>query len=115
MRGSDSDAVRSRCSPRWPNPRTAHAAGVLGLMLTMGPALALAQAASATYQIPRQSIDGGAGRPTSALFTLETTIGQPDAGAAKTSASFSLRGGFQRVATAEAPPEVLFADGFEAR
>ena len=115
MRDSDFDAVRSRCLSRWPHPGIAPAAGVLGLLLALSPAWALASPASPTFQIPRQSIDSGAGRSESALFTLETTLGQADAGATKTSASFSLRGGFQRVAVVQAAPQRLFADGFEAR
>lgn len=76
-------------------------------------ASALAQAASASYQIPRQSIDGGAGRATSAAYTLHGTIGQPDAGAT-TSESYTLRGGFHLAAPAALLPDPLFSDGFEA-
>lgn len=74
------------------------------------PTLVLAQAASPSYQIPRQSIDGGAARATSASYTVHGTIGQPDAGAPMTSASYTLRGGFH---VAAALPDLLFSDGFE--
>jgi hypothetical protein len=73
----------------------------------------LAQSASASYQVPRQSIDGGAGRATSASYTLNGTIGQPDAGTTKTSASYTLRGGFHRAAPAAPLPDPIFSNGFE--
>jgi hypothetical protein len=72
----------------------------------------LAQSSSATYQVPRQSIDGGAGRATSPSYTLNSTIGQPDAGVPMTSASYQLRGGFH--VAAPLPPRI-FGDGFEAQ
>lgn len=78
------------------------------------PWAAFAQSGSASYQIPRQSIDGGAGRATSATYTLHGTIGQPDAGATMTSASYTLRGGFHLAAPAAPLPDPLFSDGFEA-
>jgi hypothetical protein len=82
--------------------------------LLLAPALALAQSGSASYQIPRQSIDGGAGRATSAAYRLHGTIAQLDAGATMTSASYTLRGGFHRAAPAAPLPDPLFSDGFEA-
>lgn len=78
------------------------------------PWAVLAQSGSASYQIPRQSIDGGAGRATSAAYTLHGTIGQSDAGATMTSASYTLRGGFHLAAPAAPLPDPLFSDGFEA-
>ncbi len=74
-------------------------------------AVSLAQSSSANYEIPRQSTDAGAGQASSASFNLYGTIGQPDAGAAMSSASYRLRGGFHRT-----PPllDQLFANGFEA-
>jgi len=75
---------------------------------------AFAQSSSASYQIPRQSIDGGAGRATSATYSLSGTIGQPDAGSTMTSASYTLRGGFHLAAPAAPLPDPLFSDGFEA-
>ncbi|MCE3004817.1 MAG: hypothetical protein LW860_19305 [Xanthomonadaceae bacterium] len=84
----------------------------LGLGLLIAPSV-LAQFRSASFNLPRQSIDAGAGRTASASYTLHGTIGQPDAGAPASSASFSLRGGFH-VAGAVAPPaDALFANGFE--
>jgi hypothetical protein len=74
---------------------------------------ALAQSSSASYQIPRQTIDGGAQRSTSATYTLDVTIGQPDAGPVMTSGSYELRGGFHRPAATGPLPDPLFSDGFE--
>jgi len=73
-----------------------------------------AQSASASYQVPRQSIDGGAARTTSASFTLQGTVGQPDAGAVMSSASHALRGGFHMAAPSGPRPVTIFRDGFEA-
>jgi hypothetical protein len=75
--------------------------------------IALAQSSSASYQIPRQTIDGGAQRSTSASYTLDATIGQPDAGPVMTSGSYELRGGFHRAAATGPLPDPLFSDGFE--
>ena len=72
----------------------------------------LAQSSSSSYQIPRQSIDSGAGRATSASYSLNGSIGQPDAGARMTSASFRLAGGFHRANTVE-PGDDIFADRFQ--
>jgi hypothetical protein len=69
-----------------------------------------AQSASTTYQVPRQSIDAGAGRASSATYNLNGTIGQPDAGAPMTSPSYQVRGGFHVAAPL---PDRVFGDGFE--
>ncbi len=91
----------------------AFAAAALAWMI-IGSLPAGAQSASASYQIPRQSIDGGAARATSASFTLQGSIGQPDAGAVMSSASFALRGGFHTAAPSGPRPDTIFRDGFEA-
>ena len=83
------------------------------VLLLSSPLIAPAQSASASYQVPRQSIDGGAGRSASANYTVNGTIGQPDAGATMTSASYRVRGGFHPAAESEAPPDPLFSNGFE--
>jgi hypothetical protein len=73
-----------------------------------------AQSSSASYAIPRQSIDGGAARSTSASYTVEATLGQPDADLTLSSASYQLKGGFHRLATATGPlPDAVFEDSFE--
>jgi hypothetical protein len=75
--------------------------------------VALAQSSSATYSVPRQSIDGGAQRAASASYSLDGTLGQPDAGPAMWGATFSVRGGFHRAAAAGPQPEPIFSNGFE--
>lgn len=73
---------------------------------------AIAQSSSANYELPRQSIDGGSTRTGSASYTVEATVGQPDAAPTMTSAAYELRGGFhRRVAGPLADP--LFSNGFE--
>ncbi|MBX3726609.1 MAG: hypothetical protein KF823_11920 [Xanthomonadales bacterium] len=85
----------------------------LALSVVLSRPLAFAQPSSDSYTIPRQSIDGGAGRATSASHTLRGSIGQPDAGAPMSSASFSLRGGFHRLRAPTEPTDRIFANGFE--
>jgi hypothetical protein len=89
------------------------ALGILAGASLMMPVLAFAQSSSASYEIPRQSIDGGAGRATGGGYILHGTIGQPDAGPTMTSASYVLRGGFHRAAPEAPLPDPLFSDGFE--
>ena len=72
-------------------------------------AQSLAQS-SASYQIPRHSIDAGAGLSSSTSFVLTNSIGQPDA-ARGSSVSFELSGGFQRASGSA--PDNLFRNGFE--
>jgi hypothetical protein len=85
----------------------------MAAVLLFGAAPLWAQSSSASYQMPRQTIDGGAGRASSASYAVEASIGQPDAGATKTSPSYTLRGGFHRAAIGAALPDALFRDGFE--
>jgi hypothetical protein len=83
------------------------------LLLLSVPLLAMAQSSSASYEVPRQSVDGGAGHAVTASYALVGTIGQTDAGAVMSSASYALRGGFHRAGPAAPLPDALFADGFE--
>lgn len=83
------------------------------MLLALSPHLAPAQSTSASFAMPRQSIDGGAGRAASATYSVEGTIGQPDGGPVMNSASFTLSGGFHRAAAVEALPDAVFSDGFE--
>jgi hypothetical protein len=94
--------------------RSALAGLAIALVWLGAPDVSLAQSSSASYQIPRQTIDGGAQRSTSASYTLDATIGQPDAGPAMSSASYELRGGFHRAAATGPLPDPLFSDGFES-
>jgi hypothetical protein len=86
--------------------------GLLGTLL-IAPSAGTSQSSSASYAIPRQSIDAGGGRATSPSYVLHGTTGQPDAGTPLTSASFTLRGGFHLAAAGAPLPDPLFADGFE--
>ncbi len=84
----------------------------LPLMLPLGVA---AEATSASFELTRQTIDGGGTPAASDSFQIVSgTIGQPEAGRPMTSSSFTLSGGFQRAASIAGPrSEDLFADGFE--
>ncbi len=75
---------------------------------------ALAQATSTSYEIPRQTIDGGAARAASASYSVDATLGQADAQQPMSSSNFQVRGGFHRPAQPLGPlPDDVFADGFE--
>ena len=85
---------------------------LLVAVLACGAVAVHAQSASASFQIPRQSIDAGAGRASSATYTVHGTLGQPDATGVATSATYALRGGFHvEVAAPLADP--IFSNGFE--
>ena len=87
---------------------------IAGALVALGVSgLVLAQSSSATFSIPRQSIDGGAQRASSATYSLNGTVGQPDAGAPMSGATFSVRGGFHRSAAIGPQPDAVFANGFE--
>jgi hypothetical protein len=98
----------------WPTRRRRGARILIagGLLVAMATAV-VAQSSSATYNVPRQSIDGGAQRAASATYGLNGTIGQPDAGPAMSGATFSVRGGFHRATAGGPQPDPIFANGFE--
>ena len=79
------------------------------LLLTLAPASA-APSGSASYQLPRQSLDGGAVTARGGDFTLTGAIGQPDASVPAVGGTFTLSGGFHRQTGAD----LLFRDGFES-
>lgn len=83
----------------------------LGLGAMVGAALA--QSSSATFNVPRQSVDGGAQRTASATFSVNGTVGQPDAGPASSSATYALRAGFHVAAATGPLPDSIFGNGFE--
>jgi len=89
--------------------------GWVALLLLPGLAAAalLDPPSSASFSLPRHSVDGGAGKANSASFVVQGTIGQADAGAMASSASFDVRGGFHRPTGAGESGDGLFADGFE--
>lgn len=88
-------------------------AACCAVIVAVAAGAALAQSSSATYSVPRQSIDGGAQRAASATYGLNGTVGQPDAGPAMSGATFSVRGGFHRATASGPQPDPIFANGFE--
>src|SRR5262245_45917092 len=63
--------------------------------LMLGCAGILATAASAqNYSVDWFTIDGGGGTSTGGVYTVNGTIGQPDAGGPMTGGGYSLTGGF---------------------
>jgi hypothetical protein len=90
------------------------ARGFVALLLMLSPwPTAWSQSGSASYQVPRQTIDAGAGVASSATHSVVMSIGQADAGAPVSSASYQLHGGFLRRGASEPAGDRIFADGFE--
>jgi hypothetical protein len=56
--------------------------------------------ASAQYAITWSTIDGGGGTSTGGVYSVNGTIGQPDAGGPMTNGQFSVTGGFWALPTA---------------
>ena len=83
----------------------------IGLLAVVGAALA--QSSSATFNVPRQSVDGGAQRTASATYIVNGSVGQPDAAPASSSATYAVRGGFHVAAASGPLPDSIFANGFE--
>lgn len=71
------------------------------------------------YVIKHYTIDGGGGWSTGGEFTIEGTIGQPDAEAVQPSGGgvFAITGGFWSGVTESSGelPDRMFSDGFENR
>lgn len=93
--------------------RTTILALALLTLIAVGCNTAFSQSSSASFEVPRQSIDAGATRSSSASYALDATIGQPDASPLMSSASYELRAGFHRLAMNAQLPDPLFANGFE--
>lgn len=64
------------------------------LLTTLALALTAGSSVAQTYSLNWATIDGGGGRSTGGVFTVQGTIGQPDAGGPMTGGSFSVTGGF---------------------
>lgn len=96
-----------------PAPGERRVRWIFAAVWLVAPVAALGQASSTSFQIMRQSIDGGAGRANGLTHVVDGTIGQPDVGLAMSSGSYTVRGGFHVGATGAPPPEPLFSDGFE--
>jgi hypothetical protein len=75
---------------------------------------ALCFSASAQYAITWSTIDGGGGTSTGGVYSVSSTIGQPDAGGPMTNGQYSITGGFwalpQAVQT-EGAPTLTIAKG----
>ncbi len=83
------------------------------LALSMSaPAPSFAQSSSASFELPRQSIDSGTAASGSAAFSLRGTLGQADVGELASSATFQLSGGFHRGGS-RPREDSLFSDRFE--
>ena len=63
-------------------------------VLTLGVALLAPSALAQSYAIDWITIDGGGGTSTGGVYSVSSTIGQPDADAAKIGGKVSLVGGF---------------------
>lgn len=83
-------------------------------LVAMAGAVAGPPPSSASFSLPRQSVDSGGGAASSARFQVEASIGQPDAGPVASSARFELRSGFQRAAEAGEKEDRVFSDRFES-
>ncbi|MCB1633400.1 MAG: hypothetical protein KDI37_16385 [Xanthomonadales bacterium] len=93
------------------NALFAHAVDALPVL----DATALAVPAGTTFAVSRQVISGG-GRSSGGVYTINGTIGQPDADPLQPSSGglFAITGGFwTRSGPAVPPIDALFANGFE--
>jgi hypothetical protein len=76
-----------------------------GAIIASAATLLLATVAHAQYAITWSSVDGGGNMFTSGgVYTLGSTIGQPDAGPLLAAAGTSMTGGFWVVASTLPPP-----------
>ena len=74
-------------------PPTMQAAMVFALLITAA-GVGAQLAGPGTYDLSWQTIDGGGGTSSGGGFSLNGTIGQPDAGVFMTGGSLALAGGF---------------------
>lgn len=70
-------------------------------------ALSLSSGLSQSFIINWSTLDGGGGASTGGSFTLNGTVGQPDAGPPMSGGSFSISGGFWTASVAGPPPALL--------
>jgi len=64
------------------------------------------------FRIDRSTLDGGGGRSQGGVFSLQGTIGQPDA-ARSSGGAYVLAGGFWSMSAGPAPSDAVFSNGFE--
>lgn len=72
-------------------------------LLTIHIGLVAVVASAQSYSIDWHTIDGGGGTSAGGGFSVNGTIGQPDAGASLAGGGFSLAGGFWPAVTPNAP------------
>lgn len=76
------------------------------------PALLSAGAPQAQHEIVKQTVDGGGGDVQGIRYSLNGTVGQPDA-ALTAGIQYQLAGGFWAAPSEPELSDNLFADGFE--
>lgn len=77
----------------------------------MAVSATLAQPSGGDFEMTRSTIDCGGGFAGADVYTLDATIGQPDASAQPSvGGEFALAGGFWAAAAFD---ELIFQDGFE--
>jgi hypothetical protein len=82
---------------------------ILSVLVT---AIALAQSSGGDFKITKSTIDNGGGTSVGGEYSLNGTIGQPDANPQiSTGDKFALAGGFWANATVV---DTIFKDGFES-
>ena len=83
---------------------------ILSVLIT---SIALAQSSGGDFEITKSTIDSGGGTFAGGDFSLNGTIGQPDANSQiSTGGKFALAGGFWANATVV---DTIFKDGFESK
>jgi len=76
---------------------------LLGMALLFTSAPALAQEIAAVFDIGWWTVDNGGGSSSGSVYSIDGTLGQPDAGVL-TGGSYSISGGFWGAASPDAPP-----------
>jgi hypothetical protein len=80
------------------------------ILTLFGSACVLATSALAqSYSIDWFTLDGGGGTSTGGVYSVSSTIGQPDAGPAMNRGNFSLTGGFWSFFAVQTPGAPLLA------
>ena len=126
MSASRRGSMRVRAGIGWALLWVGAAGAEAATSISVEPLVALAIAASSSPSpgssagepdaIDSYTIDGGGGRSSGGIFTLEGTIGQTDADPLQPSSGgiYEISGGFWPGLAPAAPrPDSVFADGFE--
>lgn len=69
--------------------------------------------AGGRFSVDSHTVDGGGSHSQGSRFSVEGTIGQPDAGPAHDGARFSVTGGFWQPQATPPVSNVIFSNGFE--